>query len=155
VTVSFEVIDPSHLDARRALVAYLDEVASRMSNAVVSTAEADSVADYRAPTGTFLLARDERSVVVGCGALRAQNDTTGEIKRMWVDSAQRGKGVGRALLAALEADAARMGWTTLRLDTNGALREAVALYESAGYQRIERYNDNPDATDFFEKRLPH
>jgi ribosomal protein S18 acetylase RimI-like enzyme len=153
VTVTFEVVDPSHPDARRALVAYLDEVASRMSNAVVSSAEADDVDDYRAPSGMFLVVRDEHSNVVGCGALRELDESTGEIKRMWVDVSQRGRGVGRALLAALEARASVAGWSTLRLDTNGVLGEAIALYESHGYQRIDRYNDNPDATEFFEKRL--
>ncbi len=41
----------------------------------------------------------------------------------------------------------------MRLDTNGALTEAIALYERAGYHRIERYNDNPYAELFFEKSL--
>ncbi|MDZ5078897.1 hypothetical protein [Nesterenkonia sp. HG001] len=39
------------------------------------------------------------------------------------------------------------------LDTNGALKEAISLYGRAGYQRIQRYNDNSDAELFFAKDL--
>ena len=46
-----------------------------------------------------------------------------------------------------------MGHGVVRLDTNGTLVEAIAMYERAGYRPIERYNDNPYAQAFFEKRL--
>jgi len=41
----------------------------------------------------------------------------------------------------------------VRLDTNATLDEAIAMYLAAGYLPIERYNDNPFAQRWFEKRL--
>jgi ribosomal protein S18 acetylase RimI-like enzyme len=57
------------------------------------------------------------------------------------------------LLEALEQRAAEHGFEAVRLDTNRALDEAKAMYRSAGYVEIARYNDNPYANHWFEKRL--
>jgi ribosomal protein S18 acetylase RimI-like enzyme len=46
-----------------------------------------------------------------------------------------------------------MGMLRLRLDTNHTLAEAQALYRSAGYREIARFNDNPYADFWFEKQL--
>ena len=72
---------------------------------------------------------------------------------MWVHPAWRGAGLGSRLLRHLEAAAIEQGYKTVRLDTNGALTDAIALYERAGYCRIARYNDNPYAQVWLEKRL--
>jgi GNAT superfamily N-acetyltransferase len=108
--------------------------------------------DYRPPSGTFLLARQSQTVV-GCAGLRELSPGIGEIKRMWIHPEHRGEGLGRALLAALEDCAISMGVGRLMLDTNDALIPAMRLYESSGYLRTERYNDNPDATTFYVKNL--
>ena len=65
----------------------------------------------------------------------------------------RGLGLARRLLGALEALARDAGLALVRLDTNKALAEAQALYLSAGYAPIPRFNDNPYAHHWFEKRL--
>ena len=62
-------------------------------------------------------------------------------------------GLGRRLLTALEAAAADLGATRVILDTNGVLAEAIRMYTTAGYDRIERYNDNPYAQLWFAKAL--
>ena len=72
---------------------------------------------------------------------------------MWVDESMRGTGLGGRLLRALETLAVELGHRTVRLDTNGVLLDAIAMYERAGYRRIDRYNDNPYAELFFQKRL--
>ena len=90
---------------------------------------------------------------VACGGVRDLGDGVGEIKRMWVHDGWRGAGLGARLLRRLEEVSAEMGHRTVRLDTNGTLTEAIAMYERAGYRAIERYNDNPYAQAFFEKRL--
>ena len=68
-------------------------------------------------------------------------------------SRARGRGVGRALLVALEERARSLGYTTIRLDTHGGEHAAVALFRSAGYRAIADYNGNPYARYWFEKRL--
>jgi ribosomal protein S18 acetylase RimI-like enzyme len=90
---------------------------------------------------------------VGCGALKLHGDDPAEIKRMWVAPAARGLGLGRRLLADLEAHAAARGVRTLRLETNGALGEAIGLYRSAGYREVPAFSDEPYAHHWFEKAL--
>ena len=104
------------------------------------------------PRGLFLVAR-LRGVAVGCGGVRALEADVAEIKRMWVDPAARGAGVGRGLLAALEVAAADLGAATVRLDTAASLSEALGLYRSAGYREIAPYNDNPYAAHWLERTL--
>jgi len=89
-----------------------------------------------ADLAAFLVARDEAGEAVGCGALRVLGDETVELKRMYVRPAARGQGIGRALLAALEAEAARLGATRVRLETGPLQPDAIALYESSGYREI-------------------
>ena len=72
---------------------------------------------------------------------------------MWVAESVRGLGLGRRLLAEAERRAAAAGAPVVRLDTNRSLAEAIALYRSSGYREIERFNDNPYAHHWFEKRL--
>ena len=73
---------------------------------------------------------------------------------MWVAPTARGLGIGRRILTALEAETARRGSRVLRLETNGSLTEAIALYRSSGYAEVDAFNDEPYAHHWFEKRLP-
>ena len=72
---------------------------------------------------------------------------------MWVRDDWRGAGLGARMLRRLEDDAREAGYAVVRLDSNSALTEAIAMYERAGYRSIERYNDNPYARRWFEKDL--
>ena len=72
---------------------------------------------------------------------------------MWTAPEARGLGVARRIIAVVETSAREAGLTTLRLDTNRALTEAQALYRKLGFVEIERYNGNPYANHWFEKRL--
>jgi GNAT superfamily N-acetyltransferase len=105
-----------------------------------------------------VVARDDDGTALGCGALRALGDDVAEVKRMFVVPAARGRGVSKAVLAALEAEARERGWTTLRLETGPRQPEAIALYSRAGYRQIEAfgaYVGHPDAEEslFFERVL--
>ena len=109
--------------------------------------------DLQAACSGFVYALVTAGQFVASGAVR-EFDGTGEIKRMWVDPAWRGAGLGSRLLRHLEAEALRLGHRVVRLDTRDVLTEAIGMYERAGYERIDRYNDNPHATHFFRKELP-
>jgi GNAT superfamily N-acetyltransferase len=114
---------------------------------------APATADEMAPpAGTFLVAYlgDE---AVACGGLKTLASSVGEVKRMYVAPEARGRGLGRRLLAALEEAARDLRLHTLRLDTTERMPEARRLYETSGYRQIARYNDNPYAALWFEKRL--
>jgi ribosomal protein S18 acetylase RimI-like enzyme len=76
-----------------------------------------------------------------------------DAKRMWVAPRARGIGLGRRLLAELERHARERGVTTLRLETNRVLREAIALYRAAGFEEVAPFNDEPHAHHWFAKPL--
>jgi len=109
-------------------------------------------ATFTPPAGVFLVAELD-GTPVGCGGVRMLSPVRGEIKHLWMRPAARGSGLGRALLTELERRAAELGATDVVLDTNERLAAAQGLYRSAGYQDVEPYNDNPNATHWFRKVL--
>lgn len=90
--------------------------------------------------GAFLVAR-AGGLPVGCGAFRRLDDSTAELKRMYVVPRMRGHGVGRALIKALEAECQLLGVRRLLLETGIRQPEAVALYERTGFERIPAYGE--------------
>ncbi len=108
---------------------------------------------FEPPAGVFLLVFDDDGRAVGCGGVRMLDPGRGEIKHLWLDPSTRGLGWGRSLLAELEARAAELGATTVVLDTNATLEAAQGLYRSSGYTEVAPYNDNPNATHWFQKRV--
>lgn len=109
--------------------------------------------DFAPPGGAFLVAFEDGRPVA-CGGIKQLAPGTGEVKRMYVVPAARGRGHARRLLAALERTAAELGHRRMRLDTGPRQPHARALYESAGYEPIPDYNGNPFAAHWFEKDLP-
>ncbi|GAA1971136.1 helix-turn-helix domain-containing GNAT family N-acetyltransferase [Isoptericola halotolerans] len=154
-TIELETVAPAADLARRAVRAYVDEVGARIGGTGTFDADealADDAARLVAPRGAFVVATSAGSPVA-CGGVQTLGPGVGEIKRMWVDDAWRGAGLGSRLLRHLEQVARELGHTELRLDTHEALTEAIAMYERAGYRRIERYNDNLHATHFFSTEI--
>ncbi len=151
--VQISVCDPRHPDARRAVQAYAAELSRRFEDGF-DPARGISATDDEVtpPAGLFLLAT-LHSEPVGCGILKFHHDATAHIKRMWVAADVRGLGLGRRLLAELEAQAAAHGVRTLRLETNRALSEAISLYRTAGYREVAAFNDEPYAHHWFEKTI--
>ena len=91
---------------------------------------------------------------IGCVALRPLGDDMAEVKRMFVDAAWRGRGVGRALMRTVIDGARERGYVTLRLGTLHDMHAAIALYESLGFTPIARYRaDELIDTRFFELPL--
>jgi DNA-binding MarR family transcriptional regulator/GNAT superfamily N-acetyltransferase len=152
-TVQVIARDPRHPDARSCLRAYVSELARRFDGGF-DPARSISAADdeLTPPAGLFLVAT-LHSEPVGCGALKFHGGAPAEIKRMWVAPAVRGLGLGRRLLADLEARASASPASTVRLETNRALDEAVGLYRAAGYREVAAFSDEPYADHWFEKAL--
>jgi GNAT superfamily N-acetyltransferase/DNA-binding MarR family transcriptional regulator len=144
---------PSDPRARACVRAYARDIARRFDDGF-DPALSNPVHDEELlpPAGVFLLAT-LNAEPVGCGAVKLHPDAPAEIKRVWVADTVRGLGVGRRMLGELERYAADHGWSTVRLDTNRNLTEAIALYRSSGYREIEPYNTEPYAHHWFEKHL--
>jgi GNAT superfamily N-acetyltransferase len=90
--------------------------------------------------GVFLIIH-QGGVPVGCGAVRRVDQVTGELKRMYVAPAARGKGLGRRLIEALEAEARSLGMRRLILETGIRQAAAQALYRSRGFETIPHYGE--------------
>jgi DNA-binding MarR family transcriptional regulator/GNAT superfamily N-acetyltransferase len=151
--VELRPTDPAHPDAKACFQHYFVELERRSNSRLdPATLIAAKPHELRPPAGLLLIAY-LRSEPVGCGAVKHHADEPSEIKRMWVAEMARGLGIGRRLLAELEASAARSGATSVRLETNRRLTEATSLYRSAGYLEVAAFNDEPFADHWFEKRL--
>ena len=113
-----------------------------------------SVEALKASNVLFAVVRDDAGVVIGCGAVVLFDDY-GELKRMFVPQAQRGRGVAKAIITYLEAHAVQRNCQLLRLETGIHQPEALSLYASAGYERRGPYGDYPDdpLSVFMEKAI--
>ena len=109
--------------------------------------------EFEAPAGAFYVGyRDGEPVTMGGWRFRPDVERLGsahavEVKRMYVAPSARRGGLARLMLAHLEATARTAGADVIVLETGTAQPEAMALYESAGYQRIENfgyYRRHPD-----------
>ncbi len=110
---------------------------------------------YGPPVGRLFLVRAEGSFV-GCAALRRiENDTTCELKRMYLQPACRGLGIGKAIMEKSIEGARNLGYTVMKLDTIGyKMPWAVKLYESYGFRETTPYNHNPhEGVLYFEREI--
>lgn len=81
----------------------------------------------------------ENEEAVGCGCFKEYNDKTVELKRMFVSSAYRSKGISKLVLQELEKWARDLGYSKTILETGSKQFEAIGLYQKNGYTRIENY----------------
>ena len=151
--VQFAIEDPTTPDARWCLEQYFAEIDARFEAGYDPALGLPAgVRELTPPAGLFLVAR-LRDRPVGCGGFKLHGDASAELKRMWVAPDARGLGLGRRLLQELERHAREAGAGVVRLDTNRALTEAIALYRRSGYVEIDDFNAEPYANLWFEKRL--
>jgi GNAT superfamily N-acetyltransferase len=116
--------------------------------------ELDHLADeYSPPPGAFLLAVEE-SRSLGCVGLRQHATDIGEIKRLFIAPAARGRGLGRLLAQAIVAAGRQRGYRQLLLDTLPSMNQAHALYASMGFKPTAPYRYNPvPGTAYLELNL--
>jgi putative acetyltransferase len=145
--------DPTSVEAQELLSAFVTDVKKRYDSlpADVGTLDPDLVSD---PRGTFLIAR-LGGTAVGCGALVPVDETTAELKRMYVNPLQRGHGIATRILENLENFARECDYDIIRLETGVKQPESIALYGKAGFYRIPNFAPfEEDVTAVcFEKRI--
>jgi ribosomal protein S18 acetylase RimI-like enzyme len=109
--------------------------------------------EYSAPTGAFLIAR-QQGAPLGCAGVRRFAEGDGEIKRLYVVPAARGRGIGLRLARQIVAEGRRLGYARLLLDTLPAMHEAQGLYASLGFKPTAAYRFNPvPGAAYFELSL--
>ena len=151
-TVEVRECEPDEPQARFCLTTYFTELADRFDGGFDPTKKPFRDEEMTPPTGLLLVATLHGDPV-GCGAMTFLPQGVAYIKRMWVAQTVRGLGLGRRLLAELEERARSAGVCRLQLETKDVLREAIALYTSAGYREVPPFNDEPYADHWFEKTL--
>lgn len=144
---------PQSADARLCLESYYGELARRFDGGFDPANDRSFNAAEMTPPAGYLVVARLNGEPVGCGVLKRLDAGTVEVKRVWTAPEARGIGVAGRLMDRLEALAREAGCSTVRLDTNEALTEAQAMYRKRGYHEIGRYNDNPYAHHWFEKRV--
>ncbi|MEC5145385.1 GNAT family N-acetyltransferase [Chitinophaga sp. 212800010-3] len=97
---------------------------------------------YATPTGALFIALVDGQLAGGV-AVRSFDNTTAEMKRLFVREAFKGAGVGKALASAAIEESRRLGYKRIILDTLARMRPAIDLYTSLGFQPIAAYYDNP------------
>jgi GNAT superfamily N-acetyltransferase len=149
--LAVERVDPDTPEASVLLEAYFRELRDRVAPAPVEII-ARWPDDFRGPRAAVVLGR-EAGHPVGCAGLRPLQESVLELKHFFLAHQVRGRGLGRVLLAGVEEVARGLGAHRILLDTAAPLTEAAALYRSAGYLAIPRYNDNPHGHAWFGKDL--
>ena len=144
-------VDPDTPAASALLEAYFRELRDRLAPTPVEVV-ARWPDDFRGPQAAVVLGR-EAAQAVGCAGLRPLGDGVLELKHFFLAMTVRGRGLGRELLEGVEEVARALGSGRIVLDTAAPLLEAAALYRSAGYREVPRFNDNPVAVAWFGKDL--
>ena len=125
--------------ARRLLAALDDELSEQYPEPDANHFEL-AAEEVAGTSGAFLVAYLDGKAVA-CGALRGIEAGVGEIKRMYVAPPLRGKGVARAMLAALETNARKLGMRRLVLETGTRQLNALSLYRNAGFATIPCFGE--------------
>ena len=146
-----ERVDPDTPVASSLLEAYFRELRDRLAPAPVEVF-ARWPDDFRGSRAAVVLGR-YADHAVGCAGLRPLQKGVLELKHFFLAQEVRGRGLGRELLAGVEEVARSLRAGRIVLDTAAPLLEAAALYRSAGYRDIPRFNDNPVAVAWFGKDL--
>jgi DNA-binding MarR family transcriptional regulator/GNAT superfamily N-acetyltransferase len=151
--VDVRIEDPGSRAAQHCIRSYFEELGARFDHGFdPALSVLPDIGELVEPAGLLLVAR-LHGEPVGCGGLRLFDGGVADVKRMWVAPSARGLGLGRRLLAELEAHARERGVGLLRLETNRALAEAIALYRSSGYVEVPPFNNEGYADHWFAKEL--
>ena len=95
----------------------------------------------------------DQDMVVGTVALKKIDEKTVELKALYLHKDYRGKGLGSLLMSVSVNEAKSRGYKRIVLDSMLKYEEAIRLYEKFGFEKIDRYNDNPMAEVFMKMDL--
>lgn len=129
-------------DARTLLLEYAESLDVDLAFQNFDQELSDFPAGYLPPGGALLLATHAQELA-GSIAMRALDDQTCEMKRLYVRAAFRGLGIGHALAVAVIDAAKRTGYRHMRLDTLPGMDDAQRLYGALGFREIGAYYENP------------
>lgn len=138
--IELRVVDPLSKDLHT-LIAKLDS--DLLNRYPAQAIHGINFGDPRIERTTFVVAF-VGGTAVACGAIRPLDAQYTELKRMFVDTMQRGQGIASAVLKLLETTAIADGFAFMRLECGEAQPEALGLYHKFGYYRIDRFGEYVD-----------
>ncbi|SHM86515.1 Ribosomal protein S18 acetylase RimI [Chitinophaga jiangningensis] len=135
--------DTANLDAVRSLFReYANWLSVDLSFQQFEDEMAHLPGAYAAPTGALFLAKSDGQIA-GCVAVREFDNSTAEMKRLFVRDAFKKQGLGKMLASTAIEESKKLGYKRILLDTLAHMRPAIELYTSLGFQPIAAYYDNP------------
>lgn len=111
----------------------LEEYGLKPDPAVTDADLRDIEQSYFERGGAFFVLVDHDGSIIGAYGLYRVEDQTCELRKMYLHKSQRGKGLGKFLLDDALAQAGRLGFRQVVLETASVLKEAIALYKSYGF----------------------
>lgn len=165
VRIHATIPDPPAL--RALLIEYFEDILPKVVAAGGPELDPEGLVDpfmadahtYRAPEGCIVLAHDAEGRLVGCGTMKKFRPDAAEMKRLYVRPEARGTGLGKEIFALREAEARRLGVTTLYADTVRGNTDMLRIYEKQGFRYIPRYEGNANPAEYepllvyLEKRI--
>jgi GNAT superfamily N-acetyltransferase len=146
-------LEPSDSEVSRELQrAFAVDIASRYPGWNPDEGPSAAASELSPPGGVWVVAYLDGQPV-GCGGVKAVDRELGEVRRVFIDSSARGRGIGRRLLAELETQARRLGYRRVRLNTGNRQPEALRLFLAAGYAEVADFNGYAFAHHWLEKDL--
>ena len=152
-TFIIESLSPHEIEAAKELIIeYFHWIGVDLSFQHIEDELANFPDRYREPDGAFLLAKVDKQIV-GCVGLKKIDSHVCEMKRLFVREEFRMLGIGKALVGMILAEAEKLGYTALRLDTLSWMKGAVGLYRKFGFVEIGQYVENPLPGAIFMEKL--
>jgi GNAT superfamily N-acetyltransferase len=143
VTLRLDRVRYDSDDAERLIAELQDEYVERYGGPDATPVDPE---EFEPPEGAFFVARRDHDVV-GCAGMRRHSGTDVEVKRMYIRRPFRGRGWSRTLLTMLEDEARHLGFSRMLMETGVKQPEAMALYESSGYDPIAGFGHYRDAPE--------
>jgi ribosomal protein S18 acetylase RimI-like enzyme len=137
----------------RELTAYLAHIGEELDGGGLDHDIARWQTEYDGVSGRLLVVEDRTGGIVGTAGVRRLEPGVGEIKRMWIQPACQGGGLGRRLIGRCLEEARALGFRVVRLDTERKMQAALHLYRSSGFTEIPDYNGNRRAEIWMERTL--
>lgn len=134
--LTIKPVDPNQIEVMH-LIEQLDAYQSSLYPP--ESNHLDSI-DELSQSNAFFLAAYMGSEICGIGSVKLI-DEYGEIKRVYVPSNQRGKGIAKAIIKELESHLIKQAVSYARLETGIYQQEAIKLYETLGYYRIDPFGE--------------
>ncbi len=146
MAIEFEIVLPEKTrtveNAKRLFMEYAKSLNFNLCFQGFDKELAELPGEYAPPSGRLLLSFDDDKLA-GCVCLRKIDNNICEMKRLYLRSEFRGKGIGRKMAAEIIKVAKKIGYQKMRLDTVPMMTEAISLYRSLDFAEIGPYRENP------------